>query len=141
MHAKNSFRMKMNQSLRKCGAMNTQCIFTSRLHNKKIIGQNKILVMSGWWYVAWWFWTFFVLIPLIFIIVIGVLCCAYFGYITVPCVKARYNSGPSKSPDLNNQNQQDNQHMQQQNQQNNLQNQNQFFSNKFPFPATSHVDT
>ena len=75
--------------------------------------------MSGWWYVAWWFWTFCVLIPLIFIIVIGVLCCAYFGYITVPCVKARYNSGPSKSQALNNQNQQ------QQSQQNNQQNQNQ----------------
>ena len=75
--------------------------------------------MSGWWYVAWWFWTFCILIPLIFIIVIGVLCCAYFGYITVPCVKARYNSGPSKSQDLNNQNQQ------QQSQQNNQQNQNQ----------------
>ena len=77
--------------------------------------------MSGWWYVAWWFWTFCVLIPLIFIIVIGVLCCAYFGYITVPCVKARYNSGPSKSQALNNQNQ----HQQQESQQNNQQNQNQ----------------
>ena len=93
--------------------------------------------MSGWWYVAWWFWTFCVLIPLIFIIVIGVLCCAYFGYITVPCVKARYNSGPSKSQALNNQNQQplphqnnqqnqnqqNNQQIYQQNQQNNQQNQ------------------